>query len=280
MDDGKLVSNESGAAEQGKLEFEDVHQLDSGLRYAGGEWVRRPFQMVKEIPLTIYVNRHELVTLLCTPNKLTQLVIGFLYLEGLVNGPDDVTYLRVCADEGIAEVRLADESVQLPSRRVLTSGCSGGVQLSTGTEGLGRLNDGHRITASQIWLSTRLMREQARLYPICGGVHVSVLTDGERALAVAEDVGRHNTLDKIAGECLLTSVPTRDRMIATSGRISSEMLAKVAKMGVPVVVSLTSPTHRAVALAQELGITVVGYVRGSSFSVYAHGYRIDGCPHG
>ena len=280
MDDGELVSNDSEPAEQGKMEAEDVHQLDSGLRYASGEWVRRPLQMVKEIPLTIYVNQHELVTVLCTPNKLTQLVIGFLYLEGLVDRPDDVTYLRVCADDGTAEVRLANRSVQLPSRRVLTSGCSGGVRLSTGTEGLARLSDRHRITPRQIWLSTRLMREHARLYPICGGVHISVLTDGERALAVAEDVGRHNTLDKIAGECLLAGVPTRDRVVATSGRISSEMLTKVAKMGVPVVVSLTSPTHRAVALAQELGITVVGYVRGSSFSVYAHGYRIDGCPHG
>lgn len=262
--------------EERRPEFDDVFLLDSGCRYVGGQWVRRPLRVVKETPLTIFVNRQELVTLLCTPNKLTQLVVGFLHLEGLISAPDDIAYLRVCSEEPTADVRLTSESFQLPTRRVLTSGCGGGVGLMIGLKDLAKVDSAARLTPEQVIRLAELMRDSARLYPVSGGVHTSILTDGQRVLAVAEDVGRHNTVDKIDGECLLKGMSTEGCFIWTTGRISSEMLIKSARMRVPVVLSRTSPTHRAVVLAQELGITIVGYVRGGSFSVYTHRHRIEG----
>jgi FdhD protein len=100
------------------------------------------------------------------------------------------------------------------------------------------------------------------------------LGDNSSLLAVAEDIGRHNTLDKIMGECLLRKLSTRDKVLITTGRISSEMLSKAARMMTPIVVSRSSPTDRSISLAQELGITLVGYVRGSRLSVYTHNERV------
>jgi FdhD protein len=105
-------------------------------------------------------------------------------------------------------------------------------------------------------------------------MHNSALSDTENLLVMAEDIGRHNTLDKIQGECLMRGISTKDRLLLTTGRISSEMLLKAASMQVPLVVSRHSPTGGALSLARELGIALVGHVRGRSLMVYAHPERL------
>jgi FdhD protein len=113
------------------------------------------------------------------------------------------------------------------------------------------------------------------LYRFCGGVHASALADTKELLVVAEDIGRHNTLDKIQGECLLRKLSSKDRLLFSTGRISSEMLIKAARMQIPIIVSRSSPTGRAVSLAKELGIALAGYVRGSRMTVYSHPERLS-----
>jgi FdhD protein len=108
-------------------------------------------------------------------------------------------------------------------------------------------------------------------YRASRGIHGAALADPDRLLFLAEDVGRHNAVDKVVGEALLAGVAVRDRILLNTGRISSEMLLKGARMGVPLVVSRTSPTEMAVALAEQLGITVVGYLRHDAFNLYAGG---------
>ena len=105
-------------------------------------------------------------------------------------------------------------------------------------------------------------------------MHTSALSDGQRLLVVAEDVGRHNTLDKIRGECLQRGIPTADNILLTTGRISSEMLRKAADMEVPVVVSRTSPTSLSLDLAETWDITLIGYVRGRRMRVYSGSWRL------
>jgi FdhD protein len=107
-----------------------------------------------------------------------------------------------------------------------------------------------------------------------GGFHTSAMTDGEELLSVAEDIGRHNTVDKIMGECLLKGISPRDRLLFSTGRISSEMLLKVARMGVPIVASRQATTSRSVSLAKELGVTLIGYVRGERMTVYTYPERV------
>jgi len=106
-------------------------------------------------------------------------------------------------------------------------------------------------------------------------VHTSALSDGQKLLVVASDVGRHNTLDKIQGQCLLEGIDTKDRVLLTTGRLSAEMLNKAAKMQVPVLVSRTSPTDLAVELAKSWGITLIGYARGEQIHVYSGEERVE-----
>ena len=100
-------------------------------------------------------------------------------------------------------------------------------------------------------------------------MHGAALADATRLLVVAEDVGRHNAVDKVKGEALQRGIPTEDRILLSTGRVSSEMLLKAARMGVPIVASRTSPTEMAVALAEQLNVTVCGYVRADTFNIYA-----------
>jgi FdhD protein len=112
------------------------------------------------------------------------------------------------------------------------------------------------------------------LHALAGGTHTAGLSDGERLLAVCEDIGRHNTIDKLCGACLQAGLSSRGRLLLCTGRISSDMLRKAARMGCPVVASRTTPTSMAVELAQAWKITLAGYVRGQSISVFTYPHRI------
>ena len=237
----------------------------------------RPLEkpVVRETAWNIYVNGKELVTLLCTPNKLNFLVLGFLASEGIISGLDDVALLRVCEDEGnIIEIRLAGKEVVLPRRRVLLSGCGGGVTFDDLQASHATLTSSLTVTPAQISRLMRDLHKSAEVHRTAGGTHASALSDGDRLLVVAEDVGRHNTPDKIRGECIYHHIPTKDRIILTTGRISSEMVNKAIGIEVPIVVSRTSPTDLAVRLADSWGITLVGYVRGRRMNIYTHPERI------
>ncbi len=242
-------------------------------RFLGDEWVEDLIRVPDEIKFALYVNQKELVTIMCTPSKLNYLILGFLYGEGIISGIDDVAMMRVCEEESVADVRLNNPEFILPTQRTLTSGCGGGAVFKTDGE---RVESDLAVKPTEVLLLMKQLQEQMDLYRISGGVHTSALADPEKLLVMAEDIGRHNTLDKILGECLMMGISTKDRLLLTTGRISSEMLLKAAKLQVPVVVSRHSPTGRAVSLARDLGITLVGHARGGSLKVYSHPERL-GC---
>jgi FdhD protein len=240
-------------------------------RFSNGGWVRTSAHVPGEMTFTIYVNRKELVTILCTPTKLNCLVLGFLYSEGIISGMGDVASMRVCEEESLADVMLSNPKYKLPTQRTLTSGCGGGVAFKTQGQ---KIDSGLVVTPTEVLSLMKQFQQQMELYRLCGGVHAAALSDTKNLLVTAEDIGRHNTLDKIQGECLLRRLSIRDGLLLSTGRVSSEMLLKAAKMQTPVIVSRTSPTGRAISLARELGITVVGYAHGSRLSVYSHPERL------
>lgn len=225
-------------------------------------------EVVREQPLTVYVNGERFLTLLCTPVKLEALVIGYLWMEKIIGGLDEVTALAISEVDGRAEVTLA-RPVTLPTERILTSGCGGGITFRIDPRLFSRLDSPLRVTAPEIAARMKELYADAVHYKASRGIHGAALADRDRLLVLAEDVGRHNAVDKIKGEALLRGIPTADRILLSTGRISSEMLLKAARMGVPVVASRTSPTEMAVGLAEQLGITVVGYVRPDSLNLYA-----------
>jgi len=255
-----------------ELQREGVAQEVKFHRFSGEKWERSSVRLPSEMPLTIYVNAKELVTILCTPVKLNCLVLGFLYAEGIITGTGDVAGMRVCEEESLADVTLNDSRCELPAKRTLTSGCGSGTAFEL--EGK-RVESDLAPTPEELLSLMRQLQERMVLHRYCGGVHASALSDTKDLLVVAEDIGRHNTLDKIQGECLLKGLRTRDRLLLSTGRISTEMLLKAAKMQVPVVVSRHSPTGTAVSLARDLGVSLVGHAKGNRLSVYSLPERVQ-----
>src|SRR5919198_1165789 len=224
--------------------------------------------VVREQPLTVSVNGERFLTLLCTPVKLEALVVGYLWMEKVINDLDEITGLDVSPVDGRAEVTLS-HPVALPTERILTSGCGGGITFRIDHRLFPRLTSSLRVRPGQLAARMKDLFAAAVHYRASRGIHGAALSDGETLLVVAEDVGRHNAVDKVKGEALLRGIPTRDGLLLSTGRISSEMLLKAARMEVPIVASRTSPTEMAVALAEQLGITVCGYVRPDGLNVYA-----------
>lgn len=237
-------------------------------RFSDGAFSQVATSVPRELPLAVYVNGRELVTILCTPVKLNCLIVGYMYAEGIISHPREITSMRICVDDSLADVRLNRQDYTPPDRRVLTSGCGGGVSFDAGGKGIPHVESELQVTATTILDLMKQMQDDAVLFHVSRAVHTSALASNNGLLISAEDIGRHNTLDKILGECLLGGIPTAGHLLLTTGRLSSEMVMKAARMGTPVVVSRSAPTDRAIALAQEADITVVGYARGTRLSIY------------
>jgi len=223
--------------------------------------------------LSIYVNGFELATLMCSPVQQKALAIGFLANEGLIQGMEEVRVLHLCAQGTCADVWLS-HAVQRPTRTIITSGCGGGITFDDFTAQIEPLSSQLQVTPAQIVQLMRQLNGAAQLHREAGGVHTSALSDGEHLLHVAEDIGRHNTLDKLRGMALMNATDTRDRIMLSSGRVTSEMIIKSARIGVPVVVSRTSPSNLSIALARAWNVTLIGYVRGGRMSVYTGEQRM------
>ncbi len=243
------------------IEGQDLRHVEGGV--------------IDEGLLSIYINGESLATMMCSPLQLEALTVGFLYNEGLIDSAAEIGLLQLNQTKSVADVILTRDEVQLPRRMILTTGCGGGVTGQVLSASYPALESDFVTTPAVI---TRLMRQlqgAARLYNAVRGVHTAVLGDEGGLLVSAEDVGRHNAVDKVAGQALLDGIATPDRILLTSGRISSEMLGKARRMGLPVVASRTAPTSITLELAEAWNICVIGYVRQGGMRVYTHGWRLN-----
>jgi FdhD protein len=236
--------------------------------------------VVEEYPLTLFLEGREFVTLLCSPEDFGYLVTGFLLSEGFIKTNEDIDSMRIDKDKGIAEIELKGGSIlaeKLYGTRTITSGCGRGpvfynVKDSIDTQGLDK--DGLKIGYQTI---AKLMKEfdgRAIVFKKTGGVHSCALGTGEGIEIYHEDIGRHNAMDKVLGHAVQKNLNFGECIALTSGRISSEMLIKAAKRGIPVIASRSAPTVLAVELANRLNITLAGFVRGRRFNVYSGFNRI------
>ncbi len=235
------------------------------------ETVEQP--VVREFPLRLTVNGLELATLVASPHQLNFLTVGFLRLQGFIDSLDDLAALGVCSEFGAAHVRL--HRVELPERLrpVLTSGCGTGITFGAPGESLPAVPARHYHSGEVTALMTELFR-RAEQYRSHGGIHSAAVGEGGKLLLFAEDLGRHNTLDRLAGEALFKRLDLAGKMLVTSGRVSTEMVAKAARLGIGLIASRTSPTDMAVRLSREAGIVLAGYVRGEDFTIYTHPQRL------
>ena len=226
-----------------------------------------------ERAITLIVDGEELATVACSPTRVLALALGFLRVEDIVQTADDVELMEVCDEETVVKIRLAATARRVPHerKRILTSGCGRGVTFSLDVVPVGQ---GMRVRPERLmeWMETLLDRAEG--YKEHGGTHTAGLFGEDGLEIVVEDIGRHNTIDRIAGEALLADVPTQGKAILTSGRISSEMLVKSSRLGVGIAASRTSPTELAVSLAQEANIAVCGYVRRDQLRIFNEAGRL------
>lgn len=249
------------------------------LRFTEDEKGRADDIVVREFPLTIILNNEELVTLLCTPAHLDYLAIGFLSSEGLVKSKDEINKIMVDEQRGVVRVETDEETKQageLVFKRLITSGCGRGASFYSAADVIGwkKVESKTGISAIEVFELVREFQHRSQIFKTTGGVHSAALCDSKNILVFSEDIGRHNAIDKIFGECILKGIPTDGRVIITSGRVSSEILLKVAKKNIPLLISKSAPTDMGVKLAGDLGITLIGFVRGKRMNVYANDWRV------
>jgi FdhD protein len=243
------------------------------LQYSGHNWSPVSADTIVETPVSLTVNGEVWLTFMCTPIDLNALAVGFLFNEGVIKSMDEVASIRLCAAGDNIDIWLT-HSADKPDKWRRTSGCTGGVTALEENAPIPPVANGGVISPSLVGKLVSMLFESQHLYRQSGGVHTSGISDGETILAVAEDIGRHNTLDKLAGRCLMDGISPSRKIILTTGRISSEMLQKSARMGVSILVSRTSPSSLSIELARRLGVTLIGYARRNQFNVYSHPERI------
>ncbi len=236
--------------------------------------------VAREFPVTIILNDQELVTLLCSPKNLDYLAVGFLSSEGLLESKDEIKKIIVDEQRGVVRVKTeGDRELARDAlfKRIITSGCGRGASFysAVDAQSQARVESKTEISTSEVLtIVVKEFQHHSQIFRATGGTHSAALCDRKNILVFSEDIGRHNAIDKIFGECILKDIPTEGRIIITSGRISSEILLKIAKRNIPILVSKSAPTDLGVRLASELGVTLVGFVRGERMNVYTHEWRI------
>ncbi len=248
-------------------------------RYEFKKWEPVNAETIVETPVSLTVNGEVWLTFMCTPVDLEAMALGFLYNEGILESMDKVENVHICEHGDNVDVWL-DHAAEQPKSWRRTSGCTGGV---TAVDLLSRPDvsfngSGPKVQPEAIMNLVEQLFEAQSLYRETGGVHTSALSNGEKILLMAEDIGRHNTLDKIAGLCLMKNIWPETRILITTGRISSEMLQKAARMNAPILISRTSPSSLSIEMAERYGITLIGYVRKHRFNVYSSPARVGFYP--
>ncbi|MFQ5575310.1 MAG: formate dehydrogenase accessory sulfurtransferase FdhD [Terriglobia bacterium] len=228
-----------------------------------------------ERAVTIQVNDEEVATLLATPDRLKELAVGFLFSEGLIADLREIADVDIDLNKNTVQVRLDNDfdGDGLGDAAIRTSGCGRGLTFST-LKDVSRLESDFAVDGGTILTLMKMLLRQGELYQETGGVHTSALADLKGIISYGEDIGRHNTFDKILGDCFLSQIRTEDKVLLTTGRISSEMLLKSVRARIPVIASNSSPTNLAVELADALGTTLIGYARGGNMHIYTHSARI------
>lgn len=254
--------------------------------------------VVIEEPLEVRLDGRTVAVLMRTPGMEKELAAGFSLGEGLVEDLADIALVRHCGrvtadlpDAQAPEADVLDQSRNQVDIRLMPgtapsadprqgialirSGC-GRTDVGTLAEDLTPINGRVKIQTELLaHLPAQMARKQSA-YKAAGGIHAAAIFDANgRVIVVCEDIGRHNAVDKATGYCLLRGISLTDKILVSTGRASYDMVIKGVRLGIPVLASISSPTSMAVELAEALGCTLLGYLRGKTLNVYTHGWRIE-----
>src|SRR6266576_6146616 len=264
-------------------------------KWASGEWTDAPDAVVTEEPLQLLLNGQPLSVLMRTPGEDVELALGLMFAEGIARSIDEVRLVRVSAESGESssainvdasivesnqvDIHLAAAPRRKPERSMLSSsacGVCGAVLIEDLRRDLAPLPAGPRVSAALLPQLVERLRTGQGVFERTGGLHgAGLFTPEGESICTREDVGRHNAVDKVAGRMLLDGrLPANESILVVSGRAGYEIVQKSITAGIPVLAAVGAPSSLAVALAREFGQTLVGFLRGERFNVYASPERL------
>jgi FdhD protein len=264
-------------------------------RFSAGEWAEAPDAVVTEEPLQLLLDGEPLAVVMRTPGADIELALGLLFAEGVIRAVRDVRSIRISAesleseagihvDGSIVEsnhidVRLTGKALRKPERSMLASSACGvcGTQMIEDLRrDLSVLSSGPKVDPATLPRLVDVLRSGQGVFERTGGLHAAGLFDaGGHLIALREDVGRHNAVDKVVGRMLIDGrLPASDTVLVVSGRAGYEIVQKAIGAGVPLVAAVGAPSSLAVALAREFNQTLVGFLRGDRFNVYSAQERL------
>ena len=254
------------------------HQV---VRYVQGVGISEFSDVVAtEYALTIFVNDEEMATIVCSPAHMEDLVVGFLASEGVIRSIDQIEDLYVNRLRGMARVKTSNHTnfnQEFYNKRYIASCCGKSRQTFYyyNDAHIAKKNtDSFKIYPDDVFRAMESMEKSSDVFHDTGGVHMASLADDKQIILSRADIGRHNALDKIYGYALSQHLDLKGKFIVFSGRLSSEILIKVSKIGIGLVLAKSAPTKLALEIADELNITTIGFVRSQTFNIYTHPERI------
>jgi FdhD protein len=226
----------------------------SVTRVSGGSRKRLTDLAAVEKKISLYVNSEFFASFMCTPTNIRELAAGYMFLEGLINGPEDIKSMEEKQGESIS---VGIEGISFMKERPLSPSEASG-----------------RFSAEEILELMKEFDSKSKIFRETGGVHSCALCGSRGMEAFFEDVGRHNAADKVIGYALLNGLDLDETYLMTSARISSETAVKLARAGIQMIVSRSAPTDFALEIAEAANITVAGFARGDSMNIYCGEQRI------
>jgi FdhD protein len=242
------------------------------IRIDGEKREKGEHEVIDEVPLALFVNGRHAMTAMMSPVQLEDFVTGYLYTEQIIRNVDEIESIRI--EKNRMSVITKNLFKVLGPKKTILSGCGGSTSYID-TEKLPKIISDYRISTEDIRNAAKAVLN-SELHMKTGGIHIVALLDKERVLAVSEDIGRHNALDRVIGYALRCKIDLTKTWVIVSGRISSEMVRKCLIAGIPIIVSRGATTTLAVETAEKTGLTVVGFARSNKMVVYTYPYRVDG----
>jgi len=238
----------------------------------------REVQIAGERPLTLYLNKREIVTLMTLGADPEALVLGYLRNQGFIQSLDELQAIQVDWDVEAAAVVTKGEPAGLEEKlkqRTVTSGCGQGTMFGNLMDKLQDIKLPEvEVSQATVYRLLKNLSSHNDTYRNAGGVHGCAICQQDQVISFVEDVGRHNAVDTLAGRMWLEGLDARDKVFYTTGRLTSEMVIKVAQMGIPVLLSRSGVTQMGLALAKELGITMLARAKGRHFLVFSGQERV------
>ncbi len=227
-------------------------------------------EVIEEMPFALFLNGRHIMTAMMSPGNIEDFVTGYLFTEQVIKGVGEIESIRI--EQNRISVLTTNLFKVVGPKKTILSGCGGSTSYID-PEKLPKIHSDFSITTAFI---TDMVKNtlNTELHKITGGIHVVALAGPEKILAISEDIGRHNALDRVIGYAMRNAIDLSRTFIVVSGRISSEMARKCLVANIPIVVSRGATTTLAIEIAGKNGLTIAGFVRGVKMNVYTHPDRI------